>query len=227
MSSRSPNSPSIAQWGGEPRVNLLPPEVAQRSKVKATRRALIAVVIGAVVVVAAGYVGAYLYAADTQSKLVAAQARTADLLAQKAKLSDATAVANLLKTTTQAREVGASYEVIWASVLDKLTALLPPGGSYFSLDGVQRLPWDSALMPAGPLREPRTGNFTLVIQSATVLDGTVFAHQLNMVKGFADATQDKVEAVDGGASFKTTISFNINQDAFENRFPVGGAKVTK
>jgi hypothetical protein len=202
--------------GGPPRVNLLPPEVAQRSRAQAMRRGLAGLVVAAVVVAGAGYALAFLYAADAQSKLAAAQAHTQELLTEQLKYADATTTANLVAATTQARGVATSTEVIWSDLIYAIGAYFPPGSGIISGTLLGQTPWATPMLPAGPLREGRIATVTLVIASPTIPDVDTLTRSLSKLPGFADATEDLVTPY--GAGYSTTITLNINQDALSGRF---------
>jgi hypothetical protein len=208
--------------GGEPRVNLLPPEVAERAKARATRRLLALLVILSMVVVGGGVTAAYFYAVGAEARLVAAQERTQELLTEQLRYSDATRLANLVEATIETRALGTSTEIMWAEVIDQVTAFLPKDASITTLAAVGRAPWDPTLEPLGPLREPRVATLNIVVQSATILDGTALLRKLNSIEGFADASPDLVVVVEGGVS--TTITFNIDTEALANRFPAKGTE---
>jgi hypothetical protein len=212
--------------GGEPRVDLLPPEVGLRVKARATRRMLGLLVVLALVVAAAGYVAGYFRLADEQAKLTAAEARTQELLAEQLQYADATAVADLVETTTTTRAVATSTEVSWAYVLGEI-GLLPADAALYSFTVRAPAPWEAALLPAGPLREPRVATMTLEIRSNTVFDATAFARRLATIKGFADATPDIVARDESNGTYTTTITLNLGPESFSGRFVDDEAGVTE
>ncbi|MEP6480277.1 MAG: hypothetical protein ABJB03_12840 [Rhodoglobus sp.] len=222
MSGRSRTSPASVELGGEPRVNLLPPEVAQRSRARAMRRALAGLVVAAVLVVGAGYALASLYAADAQSKLEAAQAHTQELLTEQLKYADATTVASLVAATTQARGVATSTEVMWSDLIYSIASYLPAGSTLDSGTLLGEPPWGPPLLPGGPLREGRIATLTIVVKSPTVPDAAVLVRSLSKLPGFADATPDLVEF--NGTDYSTTITLNVDQGALSGRFLPDGTQ---
>lgn len=223
MSERTKSSPSSVELGGEPRVNLLPPEVGQLARARSTRRGLIALVVAACLVVGVAYGAASLYSGAATAGLAAATARTQQLLTEQVKYSDATAVANLVAATTQAKESGSKYEVIWAAVLNPVSSFLPADATYFSIVATQRAPWEPDLLPNGPLREERTATLAIGISTATIFDADAVCRRLNLINGFADATPDKVELT--GSIYHTTITLNVDADAIYKGRPAGIGKV--
>ena len=224
MSGRS-KTVAVVVLGGEPRANLLPPEVGKRAKARATRRLLVVLVVLSLVAVAAGYAAAYLRAADAQAGLLRSQGRTEELLAEQLKYSEATTVVGLVAATKSARQIGSSTEILWADLLNTITSYLPEGSTLDSGTLTGRTPWEPALMPVGPLRAPRVATLSLIVKSSSLLDTTAIIRKLAELPGFADATPDLVE-LDGGG-YKTTITLNVNEDALSGRFPADGTEATK
>lgn len=215
MSARGKHNEELV-LGAEPRVNLLPPEVALRVKARATRRLLVLLVVLALAVVGGGVTASYVYALDAQSRLDAAHDRTQDLLMEQLKYSEATTVVKLLDTTLQARLYGTSTEVVWADVIDAIKRILPEGSSVEALTALSSVPWEPQLVATGPLREPRMSTLNLVIASSTVPDTTGLFRSLDTITGFADATQDSVTAV--GDGFRAVYTLNFDAEALAQRF---------
>jgi type II secretory pathway pseudopilin PulG len=201
--------------GGEPRVDLLPPEVHQNTKSKAARRALGFLVVLTLIAVAGGYVFLTIRAAAAQLNLAAAQAHTAELLEEQAQYFEASQAAALVTSTESARSVMTSTEVIWADVFDEISAALPPS-SYWEWTSEVHEPWDPPLELAGPLRAPRVATLTLTVASVVVFDATTLFRRFDEIEGFADATVDLVEW--NGTTFQTTMTINFGVDALSGRF---------
>lgn len=202
--------------GGDPRVELLPPEVALREKARGMRRLSIMVLVLVLLIVGGGY-GVALYRTSTeQSALSAAKAETAQLAAAAQKYAKVTSVNELIANVNEARTLGASTEVMWARVIDAVQSTLPTGASIESVTMKGRAPWEAALVPAGPLRAPLVATLSINIVSPTILNATTIVRSLVNVPGFADATPDSIsEASD---LFRTTITLNIDQKALSGRF---------
>jgi hypothetical protein len=160
------------------------------------------------------------YAATAQSRLVAAQERTQELLAEQVEYSAATSVAQLLDATIETRRFGTSTEVVWADVLSAIASRLPEGANFHSFSATARAPWEPEMAPTGPLREPRVATLNFIIRSTTVLDATNLFRSLDDITGFADATPDQVE--DRSGVFHTTFTLNVDLDALAKRFPAEG-----
>ncbi|MES2169264.1 MAG: hypothetical protein V4479_00870 [Actinomycetota bacterium] len=207
--------------GGQPRVELLPPEVAQNEQARATRRRLIALFVVVLIIVIAGYGAAVFHGQQAQGDLAAAQARTAAIQGERQKYAAVTTTDALITDIDAARTLGASTEIIWSDLLDSIRASLPAGVSITSATMKGTAPWEVPLTPAGPLREPRIATLSIVISSPTIFDATDIVRALVTVPGFADATPDTVTGGSGG--YSTTITLNVNDKALSGRFAAKGA----
>lgn len=202
--------------GGEPRVELLPPEVAQQEKARGMRRLSAIAVVVVLILVLGGYGLATLQSAQAQADLTAAQARTSVIQAERAKYSKVTTTAQLIGDIQTARTLGASTEILWPDLMAAIRSSLPAGVFIQSATMKGRAPWDAALTPGGPLRQPRIATLTLVISSPNIFDATAIVRSLVNVPGFADATPDTVSGTSGG--YTTTVTLNVNEKALSGRF---------
>lgn len=213
---RAPSVKNALVLGGEPRVQLLPPEVGARIRAAYLRRVSVLVLALAVVVVGGGYLLATLHADKQEADLAAAQAETQALLAEQLEYSEASLSSNMIATITAARAQNVVTEVLWSDVIAAIKASLPSGVIIESATMVGRAPWEPELEPAGPLRQPRVATIEFVISSPTIFDATAIVRGLVNVPGFADATPDTVSAEAG--LFSTTVTLNINDLALSGRF---------
>lgn len=208
--------------GGEPRVDLLPPEVELVKKARAQRRILVLLVVLAIAVVGAGYGLATIRAGAAQLGLLAAQERTLALIDEQAQYAEASAATRLLATIEATRSQATSTEIVWADVFDAITEVLPPN-TYAAWNATSRLPWEPELTASGPLREPRVGTLILVITSAQPIEATTLVRALDDLDGFADASLDILERVSDDGAYQTTVTLNLGVDALAGRFPASEA----
>lgn len=215
MSSRKGSDIAL---GGEPRVNLLPPEVALRKKARGVRRGLVALVIAVLVLVAGGYAFATFRSIEAQGALATAQQRTQDLLTEQLKYIEVTAVTGNVQAVKDARTVGTSTEVLWNDYYIKIRDILPVGATLeaFTVNG--RAPWEPEFLPAGPLRDPRAATVTFVLVTEAPIDYQAFTKKLAAIKGFSDVSPD---VLDQNGAYKATFTFNLTADALSGRFPAG------
>ncbi len=214
MSARK--DPSALVFGGEPRADLLPPEVHVRAKARSTRRMLAFLVVLALLISSAGTVAAYFYAAEADERLEAAQARTTELLAEQLQYSEARNTANLVELAKTTRGLALTYEIDWPGLINEIEAYLPEDTSIDSAVMNSRLPWAGGLGTQGPLRSPRIATLTIVIRSSALIDAPEVIRRLAQLPGFADASPDVVSYTD--EVFRTTITLNLNRDALLARF---------
>ena len=84
--------------GAEPRVQLLPPAVREREKARAAMRlGVLLVILGVVVAIALGGFG-FLRSMTTEAALQAANARTAELAAERGRYIEATRVTTTIES---------------------------------------------------------------------------------------------------------------------------------
>lgn len=215
MSARSKKAGDLV-LGGEPRVNLLPPEVHAQVKQRATRRMLGLLVVLAVAAVAGGYVAVQLRAVVASAELVAAQQRTQDLLSEQAKYAEATKTSGMVKVALDARTLALSNEVLWSDLIDHIRGVLPADATLDSAKMTAHLPWEAEMATQGPLRAPRVATVEFVVKSASLLDTPSVVRALASIPGFADATPDRVDRND--TTFNTTITLNLNVGVVYDRF---------
>jgi hypothetical protein len=111
--------------GGEPRVNLLPPEVVEQAKDRLLRRKLLLATAGTVVLVLLAIGGAGVYTTSTTMQLAEAQAETAALLAEQSQYVAVRQVQAQVDTAHAARAVGGWTEIDWKAYLQGVRAALP------------------------------------------------------------------------------------------------------
>lgn len=203
--------------GGEPRVDLLPPEVLQATKAKGTRRILVMVAILAVLAMGGGYGVALVRATGAQAALAESQARTLELLSEQGEYADATRYAGLLAATEQTLTLATTNEIIWADIFDVVTKYLAPN-SYSDWTSEAPLPWEPALVPDGPLREQRVATMNVKILTLAPIDALPLFAKLEEIEGFADASVDKVAIPESGVGYETTITINVYVGALAGRF---------
>lgn len=203
--------------GGEPRISLLPPEVAAERAGRAVRRVLVAVVFVALVAMGGVVTLVSLDAATAQAALADERARTDDLLRQQGEYSEVRVVANRLETATAARWVGASTEVDWTEYVGSLNATLPTGTTLRAVNVDGSTPLETYVQATTPLQPPRVATLSITARTAELADVAQWLVNLRALPGFADATPNTVTAVDGGG-YTVELTLHIDGDAYANRF---------
>lgn len=221
MSERNPASQLRLQVGGEPRADLLPPEVHERAKAAKTRRMLGILVVVAIIVAVGGYGLAALDAAGVEAGVTAAQGKTAALLAEQQKYSAASTASSQVALAQTTEKTGTASEVQWGTLYGSILKLLPPGVGIVSGTFSSPSAWDTPLPLAGPWRYPHVAEVTLKLSSSNPSAGSDFVQAASALPSYADATVDSVN--NGKTSYTTTITLDLNEKVLSNRF----AKVTQ
>ena len=203
--------------GGEPRADLLPPEVKAGLRGKALQRGLLVAVV-AVVVLVAGVVGVATWQAmQGQASLLAAQSRTAELLTEQSQYLEVRQVQDAVATTIAAQQVGGSTEIDWKDYLQRVRAVLP------SNVGIDSVTIDAAtpLAPYGqataPLQDVRVATLTLLVTSPTLPGVPDWLRGLRELPGYADASPSAITLTETGA-YQVSVTLHINDEAYSGRF---------
>ena len=221
MSERNSSSQIRLQLGGEPRANLLPPEVLERVKAAKTRRLLAVLVVLSVVVAGGGYSLAALNAAVIEAQVTSAQQKTASLLAEQQKYAPAVTASSQVAMAQTTEQTGAATEVQWATFYDSLSKLLDPGVTIAAGNFSAPAAWDTPLQVSGPWRYPHVAVVTLTLNSSSPTAGADFVQAVATLPSYADATVDSI--TNGKSTYVTTITLELNSKIYSNRF----AKVTQ
>ena len=211
--------------GGEPRINLLPPEVTEQAHTRALRKKLIVATAGVLVVVIVGIGGAFWHATMSAARLIAAQANTTELLAEQTKYVDVRQVQTEVDTALAARAVGGWTEVDWKAYLQAVRAVLPTdvGIDAVSIDSTS--PFAAFVQPTAALQTPRVATLSITIASPGLPSVPQWLESMQSLPGFADAVPGSITEKDGG-SYLVVVTMHINAEAFSGRFTdiTGGTK---
>lgn len=203
--------------GAEPRVDLLPPEVKAGRKGKTLRRGLAGVVLAVVVIVVLGIGVVTVQAAQSQSALLAAQVRTAGLVADQAQYVEVREMQRELDATVAARTLGSSTEIDWKAYLAGVRRALPEDVTIdtVSIDATSPLvPFEQA---AVPLQSTRVASLTLGLTTPTLPTIPEWLLALQELPGYADGTPESITRTDAGA-YIVIMTLHINAEAFAHRF---------
>jgi hypothetical protein len=204
--------------GGEPRVNLMPPEVLQRRRAKATRQVLGFSVVGLLVAVLAGTGGASLLANQAQAILLQEQTRTTELLAEQADYTEIRTLQAQVNLARAAQRVGASTEVAWKPYLEAVQGTLPDGVVIQSVTVDSATPILAYDQPTAPLQGARIATVTFSAISPTLPDVPTWLDGLTRLTGFADALPGSVSLDKTTNLYTVDITMHVNDAAFAKRF---------
>ncbi|WP_348788694.1 hypothetical protein [Leifsonia sp. NPDC080035] len=211
-------APAPIAVGGEPRVSLIPPEVLARRKARGVRRSLAWGVLGVVLITVAAVGGTAVLGIRAQIDLVAAQARTGELLAEQAQYTEVRKVQDQVSLVEAAQQVGASTEIDWKDYLQKVQATLPGDVSMTAVTIDSSTPLATYAQPTAPLQGARVATLTFEASSPTLPVVPVWLTALAKLPGFADATPGSVSLDETTKTYTLSITMHINETAFDRRF---------
>jgi Tfp pilus assembly protein PilN len=202
--------------GGQPRANLLPPEIIVKRKQLKTRRALRAGVLLVAVVTAAACVGTFGIASVAQVQFVAAQQTQTRLVAEQGAYGEVRDVQNTIATITAGQLVGSSTEIAWEDYLTQLQGTLPEGVVLKNVSIESGTPMSAFGQSDGPLQGARVAALTFTATSATLPTFPEWLRSMAELPGFVDATPGSVKQENG--IYIAEVLMHINSEAFSMRF---------
>jgi Tfp pilus assembly protein PilN len=206
-----------------PRVNLLPPEIAEKHKVRRAQLAMVATGLAAVAVVGVMYTQQSAKVSQAEAAKTEALAATTRLNTQLADLrpvQDAYAQVDLARTTLA---TAMQYDVQWSQYLHDLTLRIPDNvwlTSYtVKLDGGA-----SAAAPGGaggPVLDPGLGTVTFTGTALTHDDVAAWLESLAKQKGYANTyfTASVEDHIGATKVFNFTTTTQLTEQALWKRYP--------
>ncbi len=161
--------------------------------------------------------------------LAHAQDKTAQLKAEEKKYAEVPLVLGLLDSTTKARALATSTEVLWSPYYQAIAAVLPPGVSVDTLQVTGVSPMAAAPAATSPLQAASVGQIQFIARSKTLPDTAAWIDALNSVPGLGDAWVSSA-AIQGATAadvyYNLTSTVQVRQSAFAHRFDqtTGGKK---
>jgi Tfp pilus assembly protein PilN len=202
--------------GGQPRANLLPPEIILKRKQLKTRRSLRAGVVLIAIVTAAGCVGAFGVSSVAQVALAVTQQQQQALVLEQAQYSEVSQVQQTIRTIVAGQQVGSSTEVDWRSYIVKLQKTLPEGVKITSVKVDTGTPMQLFPQSDAPLQGARVGAISFEASSKTLPDIPDWLRALATMPGFVDATPGSVKIE--GSTYTVQVLMHYNTDAYSMRF---------
>jgi Tfp pilus assembly protein PilN len=202
--------------GGPARIDLLPPEVHNRQRNRATRRRMLFLVAVVAVATAGGVAFSVFQAASAQARLSQEQDRSQALLAQQLEFQEVTSLTREVSAINDAREIGASTEILWQDYIQAVSATVPEGAAITILSVKSSSPITGVPQPMVPLQAPRVATLGITLAAPDLPTVSSWMAKLPELPGFADATLSTIAQADSG--FVASITLNVGVDAFANRF---------
>lgn len=207
--------------GGEPRVDLLPPEVRKERNAKVTRRRLALGIAGVIVIVVVGAGAASAFALQAQTRLLDEQARTTYLLTQQGKYGEVRNVQDEVNLAQAAQRVGASTEIDWKKYLDRVRTTLPASVGIDTVTVDSATPLALYTQSTAPLQGARVATVSFTATSSVLPDVPTWLDALATLPGFADAIPGSVKLDVPSGVYTVNITMHVNDAAFAHRFDKG------
>ncbi|SFJ96869.1 fimbrial assembly protein [Cellulomonas sp. KH9] len=221
---RSPKRVPATGVPALPQVNLLPPEIVGKHRLRRLKRRLVFVVAAVVAFAAVGYGTSIVSLTEARAEQSRAEAETTRLLQQQAKYSEVPQVLGALERATSARLLGMSTEALWAPYLRAIGAVMPEGVGLtgFAMDGAT--PMLAPAPPVSPLDEPAVATITFEAKAPTLVDTAAWIDALNAIPGFHGAwvSSASLEEFDGQPVYGYTSRVLVSDQAYANRFAPEG-----
>jgi Tfp pilus assembly protein PilN len=204
-----------------PKVNLLPPEIAETARFRRIQAGLGGGVLAAIGVVALLYVGASSSLGEANTELETAQATTTQLQAENAKYADVTAVYAAAAAAEAMLTQAMGEEIRYSQFLNDLSLSVPENV------WVKNVAFTQAVVPpALGSTEPGIGTVTFTGVGFKHDDVAVWLESLAKQKGYANPYfSNSTEALVGTrktVNFTSTVT--LTPDALSKRYtaPAGG-----
>ncbi|MDJ0376025.1 hypothetical protein [Cryobacterium sp. PH31-L1] len=206
--------------GGEPRADLLPPDLKAARQGKLLRQIMSIAAASVVLVVIAAVAAVSFEAAAAQSQLDVAEARTTELQMESAKYSEVRSVQNQIDMTAEARTVAAETEIDWRAYMLAVRSSLPSDVTIQAIAISSGSPWLEYEQSVVPLYNPRVASMTLSLTSPTLPAVPMWLTNLRTLPGYADAHPGSVTRTETG-QYVVEMVININEGARSNRIAGG------
>lgn len=202
--------------GGQPRANLLPPEIIVKRKQLKTRRALRAGVLLVAVGTAAACVLTFGVASVAQVQFGLAQQTQQALVLEQSKYQEVSNVQDTINTIVAGQQVGGSTEINWRSYLLLLEGTLPAGVVLDTVKIESGTPMAAFNQSDAPLQGARVAALSFTVNSPTLPSIPDWLRSMADLPGFVDAIPGNVKGAEG--SYAVDVVLHVNADAFSMRF---------
>lgn len=202
-----------------PRVNLLPPEIAEETRFRSVRALLALSVVGALAIVGGAYVFASGQVSDAEETLAAAQATNATLKAEEAKYAEVPRVYAAVALAQKQLYVAMGQEVRYSYVLNDLALTIPDDVWLTSLTVEQNV--DGTEPVEGAWGSPAIGT---VSYKGTAVSYNDVAAWLDVLGKNSDLTDPYLSSAKAGEPIGDTdvlefeSSAALTTDALSNRY---------
>jgi hypothetical protein len=208
--------------GGEPHVDLLPPELLVQRKAAVIRRRLWIGALVVLVLVLGGAGLATVQSIQAQAGLLTAESRTQTLLEQQKKYIEVRQVQDDVSARTAAQQVGTSTEIDWKTYLTGVQGTLPATVTLttFKIDSAS--PLAVFTQATVPLQGTRVATLSFTVVTPNLPQVPVWLNALPSLPGFVDAVPGSVARDDTTGVYTVNITMHIDGAAFSKRFAAKG-----
>lgn len=208
-----------------PRVNLLPPEVAQASQFRRLQIMLGLIVVATLAAIAASYVFVSGQVTSAQAALDDAQAQNAALTAEAAQYADVPRVQAELAKAQLDLTRAMSPEVRWSFYLNDLSLTIPNNVRLTNMVIVQPVSLDpqvTDLKPISPMGTPGIATINFEGKAASYDAVASWLRSLARQKGYSDPTlttvADATESGQVGKVYTFSSSVTVTDKAYSGRY---------
>lgn len=213
---RGKRAPVLA---GEPRVQLLPPWLAEREKNRQARSLAGLVTVLAIVIAGAATGAAYVASLNAEDALKEAQSDTASIQAQQLKYVDGAIAAGNVADVAEAIAVVGATDVLWEEVLMQVQQALPPEAIIDGFTISNRTPWEMRSTTANPLRGETDATLDLIIASPLFLHALGLDQNLKAtVPAYADSYVYETSYEGSRGQYGTKVQLTLNVGVLSQRY---------
>ena len=213
---------TTTQLAALPRVNLLPPEIAERRRARVIRVGMGAAVAASVVVVAAAYLMAHSSATSAQSDLEAAQSQNTLLRAQVAKFAGDESLRAQRDAQQTMLQTAMAPEIQWSHYLNDLSLRIPNNNwiTKVSISETFGSATPAAATAGSALADAGVGKITFEGMAFTHDDVATWLDSLAKEKGYANPyfSSSVAQVLGGHQVVKYSSSISLTPDALSGRY---------
>lgn len=202
---------AVPQWGGAPRVNLMPRAETERRERSALARRWVGALLAALLLVGAASAGAFYLQFSAALRLASENARTSALLTDLAALADVRQALDLGTELRGYRADAMANDLSWSGLLRTVQSALPPG---VSTSGFNLTPGG---MPQGDDPTVEVGvSGTVTLTSATPAEIVPIIRALRALPGVLEADGWQVMEEQGAYTYEMRLT--VDQSIYSGAY---------
>lgn len=221
---REHSTRALPKFGGDPKVDLLPPELRiMRTAQKVQRR----LVYGIALLALSIFMGSFLVRAQANQALAnlhIEQRLTQGLLLQQQEYRGVQKIQAKIALIQASQQVGDSTEINWEKYLKAVQITLPSNVIINTVNIDSETPFSTYSPPSGPILGERIATLNFTATSSTLPRVPDWLNALATLPGYADASPGTVTRGESG-SYSVIINMHINESVFTNRYAGSGKKL--